>query len=399
MPESDPSSTNSSTPILDSGLLPPRVRKKRWGSVIIGFLIGIVPGVLLIVVGRQANSRIDPGLALLSFFLVLTFAVVVHELAHLLVGWVVGFRFSLVQIGPLSLHIERGVLRARFRREMATLGYAGMHVNRLRRLRRRMLIFVAAGPIANLLSVPAVVLLVNQAFPQLGNSWVATPAAQFAFISLLFGVVSLMPLRSIAFSDGARIAMLLRSRARTKRWLSIAAIGNVYNDGIRAKNWKRTWLRSAASVQDASLDAFTGDWLAYISANDRKDVPIAATHLESCLELVHKLPLSTRDLVAQEAAVFTAWFRDDASLGDQWLTQVKKPRLMQRLVQIRLDVALRCAHRDYDAADLAWRDGITFIERSSSGTARERLKESWLEWQAEIQDRKAQQSIVLAETS
>jgi hypothetical protein len=91
--------------------------------------------------------------------------------------------------------------------------------------------------------------------------------------------------------------------------------------------------------------------------------------------------------------------RDDASLGDQWLTQVKKPRLMQRLVQIRLDVALRCAHRDYDAADLAWRDGITFIERSSSGTARERLKESWLEWQAEIQDRKAQQSIVLAETS
>jgi hypothetical protein len=390
MPESAPSSTNSLTPILDSGLLPPRIRQTKWGSVIIGFLIGIG----LIVVGRQANNR-----DLLSFFLVLTFAVVVHELAHLLAGWVVGFRFSLVQIGPLSLHIEHGVLRAHFRREMATLGYAGMHVNRLRRLRRRMLIFVAAGPIANLLSVPAVVLLVNQAFPQLGNSWVATPAAQFAFISLLFGVVSLMPFPSTSSSDGARIAMLLRSRGLTKRWLSIAAIGNVYNDGIRAKNWKRTWLRSASSVQDASLDAFTGDWLAYISANDRKDVPIAATHLERCLELVHKLPHSTRDLVAQEAAVFTSWFRDDASLGDKWLTQVKKPGLMQHLVQVRLDVALRCAHRDYDAADLAWQDGITFIERSSSGTARERLKESWLEWQAEIQDRKAQRSIVLTETS
>jgi hypothetical protein len=70
---------------------------------------------------------------------------------------------------------------------------------------------------------------------------------------------------------------------------------------------------------------------------------------------------------------------------------------MQRLVQFRLDVALCCGHRDYDAVDLAWREGLAFIESSTSGCARELLKESWLEWRAEIQDRKAQRSTVLSD--
>jgi hypothetical protein len=121
--------------------------------------------------------------------------------------------------------------------------------------------------------------------------------------------------------------------------------------------------------------------------------------LERCLEFAHKLPLSIRDLVAQEAAVFTAWFRNDGSLADKWLTQVKKPVLMQRLVRLRLDVALRCAHRDYDAAALAWQEGLTFIERATAGRSQEKLKESWMEWHAEIEERQAQPATALGGTS
>jgi hypothetical protein len=276
------------------------------------------------------------------------------------------------------------------RREMLALGYAGMHVDRVCRLRRRMLIYIAAGPAANLLSVPATILLVNHAFPRLGGSWVAAPAAEFAVFSLIAAMLSLVPMQSVLSSDGARIAMLLRSRDRSRRWLTIAAIGSVYGKGIRAKQWRRTWLQAATSMRDTSIDAFSGNWLAYISANDRKDASLAAGHLERCLEFAYRLPLSSRDLVAQEAAVFTAWFRDDASLADKWFAQVKKPGRMQRLVRLRLDLALRCARRDYDAADLAWREGLTFIESATAGRAQERLKESWLEWQAEIHERQAQ---------
>lgn len=372
--------------------MPPRARQTKFSGVITGFLGGLVPGFLLIVVGQQANSHLSPGLDVISFLLVLVLAVIVHELAHLLAGWLMGFRFSWLQVGPLSLRIEHGVLKTRFRLEMTALGYAGMHVDRLLHLRRRILIYVAAGPAANLLSVPASVLALNYGFPHLANTWAATPVAQFAFISLVFGMLSLIPRQSALMSDGARIRMLLRSRDLSRRWLSIAAIGSLYTKGARAKNWKHTWLQSAVLVHDGSLDEFTGNWLAYLSANARKDVPEAGARLERCLELVPMLPISTRDLVAQEAAVFSAWFRNDAVLGEKWITQLPKPKLIPRLVRLRLNVALCCAHQDYDAADLSWQEGLVFIESSTSGSAREPLKESWLEWKDEIQERRAQQS-------
>jgi hypothetical protein len=43
------------------------------------------------------------------------------ELGHLLTGWAVGFRFSSIQVGPVSLRIEHGILKARFRLEMAAM--------------------------------------------------------------------------------------------------------------------------------------------------------------------------------------------------------------------------------------------------------------------------------------
>jgi hypothetical protein len=391
MPEAEETPTNLPTPILDSGALPVRQRR-RTGNIraILTLIAGIV--LMLPVIAWTDKSR-DPKTGFILLVSALTLTTIVHELGHLFAGWMVGFRFSAIHIGPFSLSLEHGKLKARIRREMLALGATGatgMHVKTVRRLHRRLLIYVAGGPIANLLSIPAAVLLVNHVFPNLGETWVGTLASQFTVFSLLAGMVNLMPIRSVLLSDGARIEMLLRSCDRSRRWLSIAALGNLYDNGIRAKDWKPTWLRSASSVPDASLDSFTGNWLVYASANDRKDAPVAAIHLERCLELSHMLPASIRDLVAQEAAFFTAWFRDDAYLADQWVTQLTKPRLMQRSVQLRLDVALRCAHRDYDAADRSWQEGFALMESSTSGIAQQRLKEASLEWREEIFGRKTQ---------
>lgn len=397
MPEPGETDSTTRTPILDSGVLPQPV-SRRWRTNkargVIGFIIGIV--VVLPVIAWTDKSR-DAKSGPILLLVALAATITVHEIGHLLAGWMVGFRFSYVHIGPLSLSFEHGRLKLRARREMLALGLAGMHTGTVRRLRRRLLIYVAGGPGANILSIPATVLLVNYVSPGLAETRTGVLASQFAVFSLLAALTSLMPIRSALFSDGARIEMLLRSFDRSRRWLSISALTNLHDNGIRPRNWRRTWLQSAASVHDGSFDAFAGDWLAYMSANDRKDASVATIHLERCLALAPVLPPSLRDFVAQEAVVFSAWFRDDALLADRWLTQLKKSGTMQRLVQIRLNVALGCAHRDYDAADLSWREGLRFIENSTSGTARERLEESWLEWQAEIRERKRQPSAVLNE--
>jgi hypothetical protein len=389
MPETNEVATNmagsSPTPILDSGILPTPVGRKKSGGLV-GFLTGIASVFVLVVVGKQATG-LSPGMGLLSLFSAVALAVTVHEVGHLLAGRAVGFRFNSAQIGLVSLGVEHGRLRVRFHREITALGYAGMHVNGPVRLRRRLLIYSVAGPTANLLSIPGTVLLVNYVFPRMGNSWAAAPAAQFAFISLIIGIVSLLPIHSATFSDGARVGMLLRSPERTKRLLSIVAIGNLHDSGLRAKHWKRTWLRSAASVRDASSDEFIGNWLAYSSANDLKDAPVAAAHLERCLELSRILPPSRRDLIAQEAALFAAWFRKDGPLANKWIAQIKKAEQLPQLVRILLDLAVSCARRDFEAADAIWAKGFGFIENSTAGTAREQLRRSWLEWKEEIGER------------
>jgi hypothetical protein len=393
---------NSPTPILDSGMLPtamPRRRKRASIRMVPAFVLGFV---LMLAISARADKGRDPivGFTLLASALTLT--TIVHECGHLFAGWMVGFRFSTIHIGPFSLRLEHGKLKARVRGEMVALGAAGasgMHIRTVRRLRRRLMIYSAGGPLANLLSIPATILLIDHVFPGLAQTRVGTLAAQFTVFSLLAGLVNLTPIRSVLLSDGARIEMLLRSCDRSRRLLSIAALANLYDRGIRAKDWKRTWLKSAAAVQDSSLDAFIGNWLSYASANDRKDATAAASHLEKCLELSHMLPLSIRDLVAQECAFFIAWFRDDAELADQWITQLKRPRQMERSVQLRLDVALRCAHRDYDAADRSWREGYTLIESSASGNARQRLKETSLEWRQEILVRKMEQAAISRSTN
>jgi hypothetical protein len=140
MPESEETPTSSLTPILDSGVLPPVVRRKmaRAGiRAIPGFIVGFV---LMLAVSARADKSRDPIIGLILLVSALLLTITIHELGHLLAGWMVAFRFSLVDVGPFSLIVEHGKLKARIRREMLASGSAGMHVKTVRRLRRRLLI-------------------------------------------------------------------------------------------------------------------------------------------------------------------------------------------------------------------------------------------------------------------
>jgi hypothetical protein len=63
---------------------------------------------------------------------------------------------------------------------------------------------------------------------------------------------------------------------------------------------------------------------------------------------------------------------------------------MSRALQLRLDVALDCARRDFDAAEYSWQESFRLIESSTSGRSREWMKEASLEWREQILERKVQ---------
>jgi hypothetical protein len=357
--------------------------------VLIGGLAVIWP-----VIGWTDKSK-DPKTAFIVFMFALALAITVHEFGHLFAGWIVGFRFHAINLGPFSLNMEHGKLKMHLGREMLAAGSAGMHVRTIRRLRRRLLFFTAGGPVANIVSIPATVVLINYVFPRFVDTPMGALAAQFTVFSLLGAMINLSPINSgVLISDGARIEILLRSRDRARRWLSIAAIGKLYNEGIRPKDWRRTWVKSAASIFDGSMDELAGHWLAYMSGSDQRDARDAGIHMERCLALMGRMPVSVRDQIAHEAAIYVAWFRKDTSLANHWLAQVKKLSTIQRLMQLRLDIAMCCANGDLDNADCAWQAGLTFIETATSGSVQLRLRESWLEWQTEIRELQAQHPIL-----
>jgi hypothetical protein len=279
---SDSHESVSITPILDSGVLPPPRPKKRALGVIVGFGIGIL---FAVVVDKFISTASQPNLTLLSYCASFVLAVTIHELGHLTAGWLVGFHFSHISVGPFSVGLEYGRLKIKVRRDLGALGYAAMHIETVQGLRRRLLLYIAAGPAANLISGTLAALFVNFAPPSFRTIWVTSFAVGFAALSLLVGLTSLVPYGKTLRSDGTRIWMLLNSCDGTRRWIAAAALGSQQRKGVRPRNWKRTWLKAVCSVRDASIDEISGNMLAYIAASDIKDAPTATAHLERCLEL------------------------------------------------------------------------------------------------------------------
>lgn len=388
--ESIPGAT--ATPILDSAVLPKPARRKRLVSTIWGVLLGLLFAAMLIYDDQHNRRSPAADYMVLFYFAVIMGVVVVHEVGHLLAGWIVGFRFSRISIGPLCLKIEHGRLKVEGRgRLTGAAGYAGMHVNSVRRLRRRLLIFTLGGPTANLLSFAVMIALLDYSAPGAPNNWMSLPARLFAQISLIIGLVNLVPFSVGAlFSDGARIAMLFRSRARTRRWMSIAAIGDQNQKGVRPRQFRRTWLNAASSLHDGSVDDVAGNLLAYAAANDGKDEPIAALRLERCLELMHLLGPSTQNVISLEAAVFSSWFRKNPVIAQKWFEHVKKLKAITPLQRIRVDVALLCGREEFELALPKWQEGLTLINKLPGAPTQKRLLEGWLEWQEQILQRQSE---------
>jgi Zn-dependent protease len=375
------------TPILDSGIWP-KAKRKNIGSIVIGFVFAIPFAMIVISVANDTRrfGEQAANLVFVTYLLCLAVAVIVHEMGHLLAGWMVGFRFSSITIGPIALRMEFGKLRAGIRRTLPAGGYAGMHIDRIRRLRRRLLRFIAGGPLANLLTAALAASWLAYSPPR--SIALASSLELFWMMSALIAIINLLPLRiGMLYTDGARMLMLRSSLPKARRWISLTAIGNQAQNGVRARLWKRSWLNAAAGLGDKSVDDFTGNWIAYAAANDRKEGAVAAAHLEKCLELANLLGPSLRDLVAMEATVFSSWFREDAVTAQKWFGQINRLKSISKLFQFRADIALHCARREFPVALSRWQEAHVFIEKLPNTPIKRRLLEGFLEWRSEIDQR------------
>ncbi len=380
LPVEDSPEIASSTPILDSGVMPPRPGRVRPQAVIGAVAVGVLLMELLAVAGGLWHEH-WPAVLLLLILL----GIAVHEIGHLIAGWAAGFHFNSLQIGPLFLEEDYGALRARLSLDMMYLGHSGMYAGSVRKLRRRLSIYIAGGPSANLLSFITIV-LISHLLP-VSDSSAATAAGEFGVISLILTLISVLP---IGGSDGRLIEMLWRSPAAARRFMSTVALGSQFNRGIRARNWKQTWLRAVTYMPENSPLDFYAGWMAYLSASDRKDAAGAADYLERCISLTSPLTNRLRSLVAAEAFVHCAWFRGDPALSAKWLAQVNDRKSMAPVINARIEVALHCLRDDFDSAADACDEALTILRQGRMKPYMRASQESWVEWRSEIDGRKLQ---------
>jgi hypothetical protein len=170
---------------------------------------------------------------------------------------------------------------------------------------------VSAGPLVNLLCAATVPALATSPGPF--ASW-------FVVVSLVLGLVNLLPFRSRAvLSDGMRILMLLGDRARGERWLALMKLGAEIKAGVLPESFSPAFLAKAIAVRDDSPDTVTAFSLAFSSAFHRHEDEEAARALETCLGYSGYAAPLLREALMSDAGVFQARRRKRSDLAGEWL--------------------------------------------------------------------------------
>ena len=149
---------------------------------------------------------------MVSVFLGMYISVLLHELGHLLFGFLMRLKFISLSIGGIQLYLNtHRHLRLRFVKQLVwSSGFVAMYPTNENHLRWRWVVFILGGPIASLASFFSFKAL-NHSFSQ--NSFERYLVDSISFISFFSTIAVLIPYRTkLSKSDGLQIIEFLRGR-------------------------------------------------------------------------------------------------------------------------------------------------------------------------------------------
>ena len=378
-----PASIPTSTPILDvlRSIPGDRVGKLTAGeyfflsSVLIGFFIGQTR--LRSVLSDLSTSQ----LALLLVFAptaAFFIAWLVHEAGHSIAAQIAGFRVAGLAQGSSQAHRMHASAALR-------VGVFLLKPRTMQHLPSRLAAIFLAGPLAGVLLALAI---------ELGRDWSQASLLLQVFVhliaavSVLFSMASLLPDtgRDGNFSDGARLLMLLRNDAKAVRLCAVLEMQRLMQAGLHPRDWPAKLAEDAAELNDGSRDAVIALWFAYFWASERQDITAATRFLEEALAARSACPTWLRDRLHLEAAVFQAWFRDNAAKARFWAGRIHDGKL-SRFERTRLKIALLWAEGSLFDAFENLPDYFAALRELPESPARELREKSALEWKHQMESR------------
>lgn len=368
-------------------------------SVLPALATAVAAGLGVVVVLRSFDRhlpRLDPtaGEAVLlvaGSVLVLLLVLGLHEAGHLLGGRVAGFRPLLFVVGPLKLERRDGRWRARLNRNLAL--YGGLAVSAptdTRDLRRRTLLYVAAGPAASLAIGGLVLLLLTASGAGPADSGAPFPEAAASTWSLVFGagslaigLVTLIPGRTVGFdTDGGRILRLARGGLAAEGEVAVLALVGLSYGGRRPRSWDPDLVDRALRADPGSPPGVAARQMAYVHALDRGETEEARRHLEAALAARENLPPPTRPALYLQAAYFAAVHDGKPVRARIWLDRAEGGMLVSPHERPLAEGAVRRAEGEgEEALALLHRAREELPRALDRGRARAEA-----EWTAELED-------------
>jgi|GEM_PF-5064161 len=340
-----------------------RTRSEKTLLVILGVLVAVLTSIFCAATGVEKGLGIMvlvlAGLVVFICLLLVVQLVIVaiHELGHLVAGWLVGFKFRAAKIGPFYwwLRNEKVVFEWD-RKRFAASGFAYMGWKDERAIRPRFLVYTAGGPVASIATLVGLVLLYRwqlpggdaQAKDLAHDLWglLLAAAVAMAALFLLYSAVP-MHIRGIA-NDAMRIWNLLFRNDQEDQALTLKFAAQTEN-GVRCRDWnipdlERMVEKSKSPFQRSLCQMYLGEAMIY---QDRREEGLA--FLEKAYAATEK-PSGIYDyfekVIALDVCFARAYFQGDLGGAEQALARAERIGVKTPYAQKRAEAAVALAKGD-----------------------------------------------------
>ncbi len=298
----------------------------------------------MIAAGKRAGALAGGILtgAAVGLFYVHTF---LHELGHLLMAIMVGFRLHKVKLGPLVLTFSDGKIHCRADRSLAgPPAYVAATPTDGRASRMRMMAFIGGGPLASL-TAGILSLLLASAFNQPGPTFSSYPppsgSGKYAFffpqnltsaclnvsavIGIALALTTLIPGSTLGFlSDGGQLLDLLRGGGRAEGNHLQAILAGSMAKGTRPRGWDPALIERLLALRKGSPEDSLWNLYCYYYAMDCGQIDRADQYLGLALSQREGYPIESRAALFLEGAYFDARFRSDLLAAAFWHAESKE---------------------------------------------------------------------------